>query len=159
MVRKVVLYTLIFSILGCNFFERSEAFFFKRHKTPKKEESVKKEEEKKILVVQIFASWCPGCKNIQPTLDQLVKEVKGIDFVQFDVSTPSKAQSSLKKAKELNVTDFYNANKSKTATVAIFVPETGEIVSILENNNDLEEYTEAIEKAKTKQKTLENPPT
>lgn len=159
MIRKGILYILIFLILGCNVFERSEAFFFKRHKTPKKEESIKKVEVKKILVVQIFASWCPGCKNIQPTLDQLVKEVEGIDFVQLDVSTPSKAQASLKKAKELNISDFYNANKSKTATVGILVPETSEIISILENNNDLEEYTEAIDKAKTKQKALENLPT
>ena len=45
-----------------------------------------------------------------------------------------------------------------TATVAIITPTTGEIVSILENNNDIENYKEAIEKAKTKEKALENPP-
>lgn len=161
MIRKITLFTFILSLLAFNSFYVADAFFFKKHKATKKEEAIKEEEKKKeaqVLVVQIFASWCPGCKNIQPTLDQLVNEVEDINFVQLDVSTPSKSQTSSKRAKELKINDFYSANKSKTSTVAVIVPGTGEIISIFENNNNLEEYTEAIEKAKTKQKTLENPP-
>ena len=157
MFKKITAFLLLFLLIGATTNNSSDAFFFgKKKKQPV--EKVQKKEEKKVLVVQIYASWCPGCKNIQPTLDQLVKEVSDINFVQLDVSTPSKAQASAKLAKELKVDDFFAANKSKTATVAIVTPTTHEIISVFENDNDVENYKKAIEKAKTQEKSLENPP-
>ena len=160
MFKKFLVFLIIFSLIGLAFNKPVDAFFFKRHKAIKKEalKETEKKEGKKILVVEIFASWCPGCKNIQPALDQLVKEVSDIELVQLDVSTPSKAQTSALKAKELKVADFYNVNKSKTSTVAVIVRTSGEIVSLFENNNKVEDYKAAIEEARTKEKALENPP-
>lgn len=160
MFKKFLMFLMIFSLVGLTFNKPVDAFFFKKHKAVKKEagKETEKRAERKILVVEIFASWCPGCKNIQPTLDLLVKEVSDIDLVQLDVSTPSKAQASANKAKELNVLDFYNVNKSKTSTVAVIVRKSGETVSVFENNNKLEDYKAAIEDARTKDKALENPP-
>lgn len=120
----------------------------------KSSKSVKKENEK-VLVAEIYANWCPGCKNIQPTIDQLLKEVTDIQYVQLDVSTPSKAKASEKIAKELNITDFYEVNKSKTATVAIIIPFKKEVVSTFQNNNNIDDYKTAIQEGKTKQKALE----
>ena len=162
MFKKVIVFSLLISIISFFVINPSYAGFFKRHKAAKKqtvEQTTKKIEEKKILVVQIFASWCPGCKNIQPTLDQLTKENTDIELIQLDVSTPSKAKVSAKRAEELKVIDFYNANKSKTATVAVIVPTTSEIVSVFQNNNDLSDYTAAIDQARTKEQVLKNPPT
>ena len=160
MYKRLFIIFLSFILLSATLNISSDAFFLKRKKSEIKQGLNKgqKEEVKKVLLVQIFASWCPGCKNIQPTLDELFKEAQDVDFIKLDVSTPSKVQESSKKAKELGILDFYQANKSKTATVAIITPTTKELISILENNNDLEEYKEAIEKAKTKEKALENPP-
>lgn len=157
MFKKLITFFLLFSMVS--FVSPSEAGFFKRSKTVKKNahEQSEKKIEKGILVVEIFASWCPGCKNIQPTLDELVKEVSGIDFIQLDVSTPSRAKASAELAKELKISDFYNANKSKTATVAIIVKKSGEIISVFENNNNLEDYKTSIQQAQTKEKALENP--
>ena len=160
MLKKLTILVILFLLIGTSFQKDASAFFFKKHKAVTRQAEKKTEValEKKILVVEIFASWCPGCKNVQPTLDQLVKEVPEIDFIQLDVSTPSKAQGALKLAKDLNVSDFYSANKSKTSTVAVIVRKSGEIISLFENNSKIEDYKAAIEEAKTKDKALDNPP-
>ena len=160
MLKKIIIIFIILSLVEGIIDKPADAFFFKKHKAVKKEtrKKVERNVENKILLVEIFASWCPGCKNIQPTLDELVKGVSDIDLVQLDVSTPSRAQASAEKAKELNIIDFYNANKSKTSTVVVIVRRSGEIISSFENNNKLEDYKAAIEEAKTKDKALENPP-
>ena len=159
MFKKITIFLILFSLIG--FYEPSSALFFKRHKAKKQtvEQTPKKNEGKKILLVQIYASWCPGCKNIQPTLDQLLKETTDIELIQLDVSTPSKAKASAKQAEELKVADFYNANKSKTATVAVIIPTSTEIVTVFQNNNELNDYKTAIQEAKTKEQALKNPPT
>ncbi|OGI20618.1 MAG: hypothetical protein A3B68_08680 [Candidatus Melainabacteria bacterium RIFCSPHIGHO2_02_FULL_34_12] len=156
MLKNLIIYFLIFTLGLLTFNNESQAFFFKKKgdKNHTKSEQADQVGGKKILVVEIFASWCPGCKNIQPTLDQLIKETPDIDFLQLNVSTPSKAKISEKTAKELKLTEFYELNKSKTATVGIVVPSSGEIVSVFQNNNDIEEYKTSIEEARTKEKAL-----
>ncbi len=155
MLKKSVICLLFISLLGLTSENSSNGFFKK--KKDKKEVVEQKKEEKKIIFAQIFASWCPGCKNIQPTIDQIVKENTDINFVQLDVSTPSKAKASAKLAKDLKIEDFYNANKSKTATVAIIIPDTSEIVTVLQNNNEIEAYEVALNEARNKQKESQNP--
>lgn len=141
----------------------SLAFIFKKRgkkTTEKPSQAVEQLIEKDIRLAVIFASWCPGCKNIQPTLDQIQKEYSDrVDLIYLDVSTPKNALESSKKAKELKLVDFYNANKSKTSTVAVIVYKSNEIVAIFQNNNKIEDYKTAIEQASTKAKSLENPPT
>lgn len=162
MFKKLIIFLMLFSFIAITI-DESQAGLFKRNKTSKKQSSKKEEttsqaeQGKKILVVEIFASWCPGCKNIQPTLDQLVKEVSEINLVQLDVSTPSKAKQSAKQAQELKIEEFFQSNKSKTATVGIIVPDSGEVVSVFQNNNKSSEYKTAIDEAKTKQKSLQSP--
>ena len=161
MLKKLIIFLMLFSFMALTVNNESQAGLFKRSKTAKKH-SAKKEEAKsneeqgkRILVAEIFASWCPGCKNIQPTLDQFIKEVPGIDLVQLDVSTPSKAKLSAKRAKELKIEEFFQSNKSKTSTVGIIIPSSGEVVAVFQNNNKLSEYKTAIDEAKTKEKALQ----
>ena len=164
MFRKIVLALVLISFIGITIENPSSAFFFKKHKTTNKQvtkNNVRVEQrtgEKKIILAEIYASWCPGCKNIQPTLDLLVKTFPQIELVQLDVSTPSKAEASQKVAKDLKIIDFYNVNKSKTATVGVVVPTTGEVVSIFHNENSEELYKPSIQDAGTKEKELHLPP-
>ena len=150
---------MLISFIGVTINNPSSAFFFKKHKTTGKqtgksdEGTVEKSGEKKVIVAEIYASWCPGCKNIQPTVDQLVRDFPQIELVQLDVSTPSKAEASQKIAKNLKIIDFYNANKNKTATVGVIVPTTGEVVSIFHNENSEDLYKPAIHDAQTKDKS------
>ncbi len=155
---------MLISFIGLTVNNSSSAFFFKKHKTTGKqainsdERTEEKSGEKKIIIAEIYASWCPGCKNIQPTLDQLVRDFPQIELIQLDVSTPSKAEASQKIAKDLQIIDFYNANKNKTATVGVIVPTTGEVVSIFHNENSEDLYESAIQDAQTKEKDLHLPP-
>ena len=159
MFKKLILLITMFSLIGTTVNNSSEAFFFFKKKKPEKKiEAEATKEEKKVLVTEIFAKWCPACRNIQPTLDLLVKESIDIELIQLDVSTQEKAVESEKKATILKIEDFYRANKSKTSTVAIFVPTTSELVAIFQNNNDIDQYKTAIQDAKTREKSLENPP-
>ena len=113
-------------------------------------------EQRRVVLVEIYAKWCPLCKNIQPTLDLLAKEVSDIEIVQLDVSNKEKAEESEKKAKGLNIRNYYLANKNKTGSVGVLVGSTREVVTVLYNSNDMDEYKQAIQKAKTIEKNLEN---
>ena len=164
MLREIVLFLMLISFILTTVDNRSYAFFFKKHKTTNNQ-SINSNAglqqiagAKKIILAEIYASWCPGCKNIQPTLDQLLKDFPQIELVQLDVSTPSKAEASQKTAAELMIIDFYNANKSKTATIGVIIPTTGEAVSIFHNENNEEVYKPAIQNAQTKEKEFHLPP-
>lgn len=158
MFRKIVLVFVLILFLGtvCS---SSEAFFFKKHKGSNQSvKTVKQIGEKKIILAEIYASWCPGCKNIQPTIDSLIKTFPQVELVQLDVSTPSKAEASQKLAAELMILDFYNAHKSKTATIGVIVPTSGEPVSVFHNENNEELYKAPIQDAQVKEKELNTPP-
>lgn len=158
MLKKLIIFLILSSLISFTINTPADSFF-KRKKSAKEQTKVQTgEQDKKVLLVQIFASWCPGCKNIQPTLDLLLKENSDIKLVLLDVSTPSKAKDSEKLAKELKMEDFYKANKSKTSTVAVIVPTSLEIVSVFQNNNDIDDYESAIDEAKAKEEELRNPP-
>lgn len=160
MLKKIFTGLLLVSLILSLNYEPSSALFFKKNKSPKKQQIKEVTQTlKSVNLAVIYASWCPGCKNIQPVLDQIEKELsEKVSLIYLDVSTPKNALVASKKAKELNLTDFYSANKSKTATVGIIIQKNNEIVSIFQNNNNIDEYKDAIERALTKAKSLDNPP-
>ncbi|GAB4301713.1 MAG: hypothetical protein Kow0091_00140 [Geminocystis sp.] len=107
-----------------------------------------KELQGKPVVVDIYASWCPACKNIAPTLSQLKKQYGNkAHFVVFDVSDKAKARQAEARAKQLGLEDFFNANKSQTGSVTIVDPKTGDILSQYRNNNKLSDYTSVLNTA------------
>jgi thiol-disulfide isomerase/thioredoxin len=102
----------------------------------------------KPVVVDIYAEWCPGCKNIAPTLSQLKKEYQGkVYFVVLDVTDRDSTAQAEAKAKELGLTAFFDANKSQTSTVAIIDPGTGKVLKQFRNNPKTSDYTEVINAA------------
>jgi thiol-disulfide isomerase/thioredoxin len=102
----------------------------------------------KPVVVDIYASWCPGCKNIAPTLSQLKQQYSTkASFVVFDVTDAKTTKAAMKMAEELGLTGFFNANKSKTSTVAIIDPATGKIMQQFQNNAEITEYISVLDTA------------
>jgi thiol-disulfide isomerase/thioredoxin len=102
----------------------------------------------KPVVVDVYATWCPGCKNIAPTLSQLKKQYgTKASFVVFDVTDAKTTKASMKMAAELGLTSFFNANKSKTSTVAIIDPATGKIMQQFQNNAEVTEYSSVLDLA------------
>jgi thiol-disulfide isomerase/thioredoxin len=104
----------------------------------------------KPVLVDIYASWCPACKNIAPTLSQLEKDYAGkVHFVVLDVTDKSTTAAAEAKARELGLSDFLAANKAQTGTLTIIDPATGNILVQHRNNANLAAYTTALNAALT----------
>ncbi|MEO0949084.1 MAG: thioredoxin domain-containing protein [Cyanobacteria bacterium J06641_5] len=102
----------------------------------------------KPVVVDVFATWCAGCKNIEGTLSQLREDYGDkVNFVVLDVSDKAKVDETEALASELGLSDFLAEKKSKTSTVAIVDPATGDILAIYKNNPNIEDYTQVLNAA------------
>jgi thiol-disulfide isomerase/thioredoxin len=104
----------------------------------------------KPVVVDVFATWCPACKNIAPTLSQLEQQYDGkVTFVVLDVSDQSTTAKAEAKAKELGLSKFLAANKTQTGSLTIVDPATGKILAQYRNNPNKEDYTKILDAALT----------
>ncbi|PZU98786.1 MAG: thioredoxin [Pseudanabaena sp.] len=113
--------------------------------------SLAKKLQGKPVVIDIYASWCPACQNIAPTLSQLKKEYAGkVHFVVLDVSDRASTAQSEKIAKELGLSNFFAANKNRTGSVTIVEPSTGKILSQSYNNPNKSTYTRVLDAALAK---------
>jgi thiol-disulfide isomerase/thioredoxin len=102
----------------------------------------------KPVVVDIYASWCPACKNVAPTLSELKKEYGGkVHFVVLDVTDQAKASQAEAKAKQLGLGQFLAANKAQTGMVAIVDPATGNILAQHRNNANKSVYASVLNSA------------
>jgi thiol-disulfide isomerase/thioredoxin len=100
------------------------------------------------VVVDVYASWCPACKNIAPTLSKLKKDYEGkVHFVVLDVSDKSTARQAETKAKQLGLSQFFEANKAQTGLLAIIDPATGNILAQHRNNANLGDYKAVLDAA------------
>lgn len=102
----------------------------------------------KPVVVDVFATWCPACKNIAPTLSQLKKDYEGkVHFVVLDVSDKSTTAEAEAKAKQLGLSQFLAANKAQTGLLTIIDPATGKILAQHRNNPNLADYKTVLDTA------------
>lgn len=102
----------------------------------------------KPVVVDIYATWCPGCKNIAPTLSRLKQEYRDkAHFVVFDVTDRNTTQAAEAKARQLGLSEFLAANKSQTSMVAIIDPATGTILKQFRNNPNQADYKAVLDTA------------
>jgi thiol-disulfide isomerase/thioredoxin len=105
-----------------------------------------KELQGKPVVVDVFATWCAGCKNIAPTLSQLKQDYAGkVNFVVLDVTDKDKVEQTQAQAEKLGLSKFLEAKKSKTSTVAIVDPGTGNILTMFKNNPQKADYTKILD--------------
>jgi thiol-disulfide isomerase/thioredoxin len=104
----------------------------------------------KPVVVDIYASWCPACRNIAPVLSQLKQKYKNkVNFVVLDVRDRESVADSNRMARKLGLTQFFNTHKAQTSTVAIIDPSTGKVLKQFRNNADIAEYTAILDRAIT----------
>jgi thiol-disulfide isomerase/thioredoxin len=102
----------------------------------------------KPVVVDIYASWCPACKNIAPTMAQLKREYAGkATFVVFDVSDQGKTAKSKALAKQLGLSKFLADNMSQTGMVTIVDPANGNILTQHRNNATKSDYASVLDAA------------
>ncbi|MEA5473215.1 thioredoxin domain-containing protein [Synechococcus sp. CCY9201] len=104
----------------------------------------------KPVVVDIYASWCPACRTIEPTLRSLEKQKAGkATFVRFDVSDAAKLKASRERARALGLGPFLEANRSQTSLVAVINPATGATVQTFRASTDASAYSAAIKKTQS----------
>jgi thiol-disulfide isomerase/thioredoxin len=102
----------------------------------------------KPVVVDIYASWCPACRTIAPTLSKLRQDYgTRVHFVVLDVSDKAKSEQSEAKARQLGLGAFLAANKTQTGMVTIIEPSTGKILAQQRNNPNTSAYTSVLNKA------------
>ena len=102
----------------------------------------------KPVLIDIYASWCPACKNIAPTLSKLEQQYAGkVEFVVLDMTDKATTDKAVAKAKELGLSDFLAANKAQTGTLTIVDPATGQILAQHRNNANLADYTTVLDTA------------
>jgi thiol-disulfide isomerase/thioredoxin len=102
----------------------------------------------KPVVVDVFATWCTGCKNIKPTLSELKQEYADkAHFVVLDVTDKGTLKETETSAEKLGLSQFLETTKSKTSTVAIVDPATGKILAMFKNNPNKADYTKVLDAA------------
>ncbi len=107
-----------------------------------------KELQGKPVVIDIYASWCSACKNIEPTMSQLKQKYQGkAHFIVFDISDKAKARQAEAKARQLGLGNFFAENKSQTGSITIVDPANGDILSQYRNNSNLSDYTSVLDNA------------
>src|SRR6266852_6155258 len=79
------------------------------------------EHSAKVTVAIIKAEWCQACQKLGPTMAELVEQYKDrINFVVLDVTNDETTAQAAATARQLGITKFFEANKKKTSTVAVF---------------------------------------
>jgi thiol-disulfide isomerase/thioredoxin len=102
----------------------------------------------KPVLVEIYASWCPACQNVAPTISQLRREYGSkANFVILDVSDRGKTAKSQKLAQQLGLSQFFSQNISQTGLVAIVDPATGDILAQYRDNANKSDYATVLDAA------------
>ncbi len=100
----------------------------------------------KPVVVDIYASWCPACRTIAPTLSQLKRQYEGsVHFVVLDVTDRRTTSQAESQARGLGLGRFFEANRSQTGMVTIVDPATGNILVQHRNNPNIADYQTVLD--------------
>lgn len=101
----------------------------------------------KPTVAIIKAEWCSACQKLEPTMMKLMQEYGDkVEFVVLDVSSDDQVAASQATAKKLGLGAFFEANKQKTSTVAVFV-KGSKPQFVTMQNFDREAYVKAFDDA------------
>jgi thiol-disulfide isomerase/thioredoxin len=102
----------------------------------------------KPVVIDVYATWCAACKNIAPTVSQIKQQYGNkITFITLDVSTKASSAKAEATANQLGLSEFFAANKTKTGSLLIVDPATGNILTQQKNNPDLTAYSTVLDSA------------
>ena len=113
-----------------------------------KEDSMMSKTRPTVAVIR--ADWCSACKKIEPGMAELQATYKGrLNFVILDVSTDESAAVAAATARKLGISKFFEANKKKTSTVAVFDAKK-KVLFQTDHNYDQSAYVKAFDNALAK---------
>jgi thiol-disulfide isomerase/thioredoxin len=100
----------------------------------------------KPVVVDIYASWCPACKNVAPTLAKLKQEYADkANFVVLDVSNKDSTAKATVRAKELGLDKFLAKNISQTGLIAVIDPANSKILTEERDEAEIATYKKPLD--------------
>ncbi len=103
-------------------------------------------DDQRPVVVFIRADWCPYCKRLEPKMADLVEQYGDkLKFVTLDITNQAATERSVLIAKEAGLAEFFEMNKTKASTMAIFKDKKR--VYTLYHNSDEKDVAAAFEKA------------
>ena len=99
------------------------------------------------MVVRIHADWCGTCAKLAPIFEALERDLgNAARIVTLDVTDRAAFEQSREAADRLGIRGFFDANRSKTGTVAVF-DARAEPVAVMRGELDPARYLEALRKA------------
>lgn len=102
------------------------------------------------VVAIIRADWCSACQQLEPKMAELMEQYKDrINFVVLDVTTDEKTAASAATARKLGIGKFFETNKKKTSTVAIFGAKN-KLLFRTDHNADRDAFARAFDDALAK---------
>ena len=103
--------------------------------------------EAKPTVVIIRADWCPACHKVEPILEELKAQYGGrLNFVVLNVTNDETSKEAAMTANQQGLAKFFEANKKKTSTVAIFDAHQKSLFKT-DHNYSREAYVKAFDGA------------
>ena len=99
------------------------------------------------MVVKIHADWCGTCAKLVPIFEALERDLGNQALiVTLDVTDRPTLERSREQADRLGIRGFFDANQSKTGTVAV-LDARGRVVAVSRGEIDPAWYIEALRKA------------
>ncbi len=102
----------------------------------------------KPYVVKIHADWCRSCQLLEAVWEQIESDLGDRAIpVTLDVSDRISYEKSVAEANRLGISEFFQAYRKRTGTVAVLDCRTREPVAVMNAERDLKKYREAIARA------------
>jgi thiol-disulfide isomerase/thioredoxin len=101
----------------------------------------------KPTVAIIKADWCTACQKLEPEMMKLMEQYKDrLNFVVLDVSSEETTAQASATARKAGLIRFFEENKQKTSTVAVFVKGDRPVFQTM-TNFDRDAYVRAFDDA------------
>lgn len=102
-------------------------------------------EAPKVIALQFYADWCPGCKALQPKLDEVMKDVSGQPCltVKLDQTDKDSHQAEYLLA-ALGYGDLWKEHAGKTGFVVLVNAKTHKVLSTVTSMQETKDIKAAF---------------
>jgi len=102
-------------------------------------------EAPKVIALQFYADWCPGCKALQPKLDEAMKDAAGQPCltVKLDQTNKDSHQAEYMLA-ALGYADLWKDNAGKTGYVLLVDTKTKKVVATIDSKQEVKQIKSTL---------------